>query len=151
MNSKESSRSSSSTASGHGGATLVSILIYLGGLIGLIVAIGIFFLRPSCGKSISGMISADFKSLQNALDLYKLDSGSYPSTAQGLKALVEKPAIEPLPARWQQTMKSEPLDPWKTPYGYKFPGKKDPTKPELISAGPDGHFGNEDDMSSQDE
>ena len=151
MNSEKSTRSSFSTVSGQAGATLVSILIYLGGLIVVIVAIGIIFLRPSCGKSVTGMITSDFKSMENALDMYKLEGGSYPTTAQGLKALVEKPVSEPVPTKWQQIMKMEPLDSWKKPYGYKFPGSKDSTKPELFSAGPDGIFGNEDDISSEDE
>jgi general secretion pathway protein G len=150
MNSGRFTRSSSSTARGIGGATLVSIVTYLGALIGMIVVIGVIYLRPSCGKSISGIITSDFKPMQNALEIYKLEGGSYPSTAQGLKALIEKPVSEPVPAKWQQTMKFEPLDPWKNPYGYKYPGSKDSTKPELISAGPDGIFGNEDDFSSQD-
>lgn len=93
----------------------------------------------------------DFKSMQAALDMYKLDGGSYPTTEQGLKSLVEKPSGEPLPAHWHPIMKTEPLDPWKKPYGYKFPGTKDSTKPELITAGPDGIFGNEDDLRSEDE
>ena len=96
-------------------------------------------------------VPADFKSMENALDMYKLNAGHYPTTAQGLRSLVEKPAIEPKATKWQQIMKTEPLDPWKTPYGYKFPGGKDPTKPEVISAGQDCTFGNEDDMSSMDD
>jgi general secretion pathway protein G len=115
----------------------------------MIVVIGVIYLRPSCGKSISGMITSDFKSIQSALDIYKQNAGNYPTTAQGLKALVERPGSEPLPSRWTHIMKMEPLDPWKNPYGYKFPGRKDPTKPELLSAGPDRQFGNEDDLSSQ--
>jgi len=150
MNSEESTFSK---ARDYKEGKILSIATYLGVgvLFGMIVLGAIFLLRCPCTAAKPSQVNADFKSLQNALDLYKLEGGSYPTTAQGLKALVEKPAIEPLPARWQQIMTSEPLDPWKTPYRYMFPGSKDPTKPELTSAGPDGHFGNEDDVSSQDE
>ncbi len=150
MDSEASTRSSSSTIRGLGGATLVSIVTCLGALVGMIVAVEFFDLRSSCGKSISGMITSDFKPIGNALDLYKLECGRYPTTAQGLKALIEKPSSEPVPAKWRQTMEMEPLDPWKNPYVYKFPGSKDPTNPELISKGPDGIEGNEDDLSSKD-
>src|ERR1700754_4146610 len=54
----------------------------------------------------------DILAIQNALDLYKLDNGSYPSTDQGLVALVEKPTINPIPADWKQYLKSVPKDPW---------------------------------------
>lgn len=106
------------------------------------------FSIPS-GSCRDNFTRADMLSLHNALDFYQLKTGSYPTTEQGLKALIEKPTIEPVPAKWQQTMRMEPLDPWKNPYVYKFPGSKDPTRPELISKGPDGIEGNEDDLSSQ--
>lgn len=151
MNSGKSTFPSSSKARDCKEDRVLFIASYIGlaALVGMVVLLAIFLLRPPCGKSISGMITSDFKPMQNALDLYKLEGGSYPITAQGLKALVEKPVSEPLPAKWQQIMTTEPLDPWRKPYGYKFPGSKDPTQPELICAGHDGIFGNEDDFSSQ--
>src|SRR6476620_12257076 len=96
MNSETSTGSSFSTVSGHGGASLVSILICLGGVIGVLVVTGVILLHPPCGKSTSGMITSDFKSMENALERYKLVSGRYPSTTQSLKALVEKPSNEPV-------------------------------------------------------
>ncbi len=153
MNSDESTFSTSSKARVYNGDRILSIATYLGMgvFFGMIVLIAIFVLRSPCTSAKPSQVNADFKSMENALDMYKIEGGRYPTTAQGLKALVEKPVSEPLPAKWQQIMITEPLDPWKTPYGYKFPGQKDPTKPELISAGQDGTFGNEDDVSSQDE
>lgn len=143
---------SSPKARGKIGATIVSIITYLGAtaLFGLVVLLAIFLLRSPCSSAKVSQAYADLKSMQAALDIYKLEGGSYPTTAQGLKALIEKPVSDPVPAKWQQMMKIEPLDPWKNPYVYKFPGSKDPTNPELISKGPDGIEGNEDDLSSQD-
>jgi general secretion pathway protein G len=95
-------------------------------------------------------VQADFQSIRNALDMYKLTAGNYPTAGQGLKALVEKPTTAPKPARWTQFMKSEPLDPWKNPYSYKFPGTQKADEPEIISTGPDGIKGTADDLRSQD-
>ena len=53
--------------------------------------------------------------------------------------------------RWSKIMDSVPKDPWQSEYGYRFPGRKDKSKYELISKGPDGMEGTEDDISSQDE
>lgn len=151
MNPEESTLSSLK-ARGKSGATIVSIITYLGAaaLFGLVVLLAIFLLRSPCSSAKLSQVNADFQSIHRALDMYKLIGGRYPTTAQGLKALIEKPLSDPVPAKWQQTMKMEPLDPWKSPYVYKFPGSKDPPNPELISKGPDGIEGNEDDLSSQD-
>lgn len=61
--------------------------------------------------------------IQNALDLYKLDNGVYPSTDQGLIALVEKPTSSPIPGDWKQYLKSLPKDPWGRDYLYLNPGE----------------------------
>jgi len=132
------------------GFTLLEMVIVLG-IIAMILGGAIFAMKGITGQAKISQTNADFKSIQNALDMYKLIGGTYPSTSQGLKALVEKPNSAPKPSKWSQSMKAEPLDPWKNPYGYKFPGKKNPSEPEIISKGPDGIEGNEDDISSQDD
>ena len=73
-----------------------------------------------------------------------------PPSSLRLKALVEKPSSTPVPKDWTKIAERVPTDPWQNEYGYKFPGSKDPSKYELISKGPDGIEGNEDDLSSQD-
>ena len=87
--------------------------------------------------------------IQGDLNQYEEVSKTYPSTAQGLEALVERPTSAPLPEDWVQSYQEVPVDLWQKPYRYQFPGTKDPTRPEIISAGPDGVFGTEDDLSSQ--
>ena len=92
----------------------------------------------------------DFTTLISHLDQYRTLGRSYPTETQGLEALVKKPNTSPIPRDWVQALPELPLDPWKNPYTYKFPGSKKQNEPELISNGPDGVFGNEDDLSSQD-
>jgi len=82
---------------------------------------------------------------------YKTANGIYPSTAQGLRALSEKPTSSPVPRRWSAIMTKVPLDPWDNAYMYRYPGKKNASEPEIISKGPDGQENTSDDISSQDE
>ena len=65
----------------------------------------------------------DILSIQNALDLYRLDNGVYPTTDQGLQALVEKPTTNPLPTNWKHYLKSLPKDPWGRDYMFLNPGQ----------------------------
>ncbi len=83
---------------------------------------------------------ADIKgNLSLALKLYEVDSGRYPSTEQGLKALMEKPTSPPEPKNWKGPyIEQEPLDPWKRPYNYRYPGNHPPHDYDLSSLGPDG-------------
>ncbi|MBN1424701.1 type II secretion system major pseudopilin GspG [Candidatus Fermentibacteria bacterium] len=89
--------------------------------------------------------------LPAALDMYELDSGIYPTTQQGLAALIEKPVTEPAPAGWDGPYLRRPVlprDPWGNPYVYRHP----PTRPgldyEILSAGPDGIEGTADDITN---
>jgi type II secretion system protein G len=93
----------------------------------------------------------DLKSIATAIMAYKMNAGFYPSTAQGLQALVEKPATDPVPRRWAQLVAKLPTDPWKSPYRYRFPGVKDPKKFEVISDGPDRTPGTPDDLMYQEQ
>ncbi|MEC9291226.1 MAG: type II secretion system major pseudopilin GspG [Pseudomonadota bacterium] len=84
------------------------------------------------------------KAISDALDMYKLDNFKYPTTQQGLKALVEKPTSKPTPKNWKDGgyMKSMPVDPWGNDYIYLSPGIKNDY--DLISYGADGKKGGED-------
>lgn len=146
-------KKSSGAIGGSGLAIAGLVTSYIGIAIFFIVVVvfggAIFAMRGVASKAKDAQVQADFLSIQNALDMYKLTGGSYPTTEQGLNALVEKPSSAPMPSRWVQIMRTEPLDAWEHPYGYVFPGTKDPTKPEIISKGPDGIEGSADDLSSQ--
>ncbi|MEK7949900.1 type II secretion system major pseudopilin GspG [Luteolibacter soli] len=118
------------------------IAVLLGGSIALITGI------PDVAKT--QRVEADFRALSSALKAYKMSAGNYPTTTQGLAALVAKPGAPPPPTRWTQVMKKVPTDPWGHEYGYIFPGRKDPSEFEIISKGKDGTEGGEQDFSSQD-
>ena len=64
----------------------------------------------------------DVATLMQALRLYRLDNGRYPTNEQGLAALVEKPTREPLPANWKPYLDKLPKDPWGKLYHYLHPG-----------------------------
>lgn len=85
------------------------------------------------------------QNLETALKLYKLDNGAYPSTEQGLDALVEKPTIGEVPSNWREggyLEKSKvPRDPWGNPYVYVSPGVHGDY--DIISYGSDGVRGGE--------
>lgn len=67
----------------------------------------------------------DILSIQNAMALYKLDNGFYPTTDQGIAALVSKPSGDPVPQNYAENgyLKKLPKDPWGNPYQYANPGK----------------------------
>lgn len=81
----------------------------------------------------------DVAQLLQALKLYRLDNFRYPSTQQGLQALVTKPALEPVPQRWQTYLDKLPKDPWGNPYQYLSPGIKGDV--DIFSLGADGKPG----------
>jgi len=83
-----------------------------------------------------------------ALDLYALDCGSYPTTEQGLGALVTKPNIAPIPESWKgpYLKKGIPKDPWGRTYLYHYPGERNKEDYDLHSYGADGVEGGGDDV-----
>ena len=85
--------------------------------------------------------AADIKAIEQALHLYKLDNGTYPTTDQGLKALVTKPESGVMPARWNPDgyLEKLPIDPWGHMYIYLSNGDKFLLK----SLGADGEEGGE--------
>ena len=131
------------------GFTLLEMVIVLG-IIAVLLGGSITLITGIPDGTRTQRVDADFIAIGNALKTYKINAGSYPTTAQGLKALVEKPGGSPQPTRWTQVMKKLPTDPWGNEYGYLFPGRKDPSEFEIISKGKDGAEGGEQDFSSQD-
>lgn len=132
------------------GFTLLEMVIVLG-IIAMILGGAIYSMNKIGGSAKLSQVESDFKSFESALAMYKLNGGSYPTTQQGLKALVDKPSSTPVPRRWIQVMKKLPPDPWGADYGYRFPGRKQASDFEMISKGPDGIENTPDDLSSQDD
>ena len=94
-------------------------------------------------KSVSDIIA-----LENALDMYKLDNNVYPSTQQGLDALVKKPSGAPQPRAYRENgyIRRLPSDPWGTDYLMLSPGEHGAI--DIFSAGPDGQPGTDDDVGN---
>jgi general secretion pathway protein G len=119
------------------GFTLLELLVVVA-IIGLLVG----FVAPryfgQIGKSEVTAAKAQIDALGKALDQYRLDTGHYPSTEQGLAALQQRPQSEP---KWNgpYLRKSVPLDPWGRPYQYRAPGEKGDF--DLYSYGKDGAQG----------
>ena len=122
---------------------------YLGAL--LVIQFGFMMYRwqKSARPAKYRQVNSDFKSFRSALHMYRINARVYPSTAQGLGALVTKPSLAPEPEKWAQVMTYLPVDPWGHAYDYRFPGRRNPDEPEIICAGQDAIMGTADDRSSQ--
>jgi type II secretion system protein G len=86
--------------------------------------------------------TAQISNLRTALDTFEIDNGRYPTTAEGLVALVKNPGNL---SSWKQYVDSVPMDPWGHPYIYRCPGSNGKDF-DLLSAGPDGQEGTGDDV-----
>lgn len=84
----------------------------------------------------------DIAAIASALQLYKLDNYQYPTTDQGLEALVTQPSDDPQPKNWKKLLDTLPLDPWGNPYLYLSPGEHGEF--DLFTYGADGAEGGED-------
>ena len=93
------------------GFSLIEIMVVVV-ILGILAALVVpkIINRPDEARVVKA--KQDILSIQSALDLYKLDNGTYPSTDQGLLALVDKPSSNPIPSNWQPYLKSLPKDPW---------------------------------------
>ena len=130
------------------GFTLIELMIVVI-IISALVAMVAPRLAGRSEEARRSIAEADIKgNLTLALKLYEVDNGRYPTTEQGLKALLEKPAAPPMPKNWKGPyLEQEPLDPWKKSYGYRYPGTHPPRDYDLFSLGPDGAE-SEDDITS---
>jgi len=104
------------------GFSLIEIMVVVV-ILGILASIVVpkIISRPDEARVVKA--KQDVLALQNALELYKLDNGFYPSTDQGLSALVEKPTTPPEPRDWHQYLPSMPKDPWNREYLYLNPGE----------------------------
>jgi len=128
----------------HSGFTLIEILVVI-----VVIAVLAGLVAPNVFKHVGEAKSVSARSqiemLGAALDAYRLDTGRYPATDEGLGALWQAPVQEPRPAAWRgpYLRKDVPLDPWGRPYLYKSPGEQNPAGYDLVSYGADGQPGGE--------
>ena len=104
------------------GFSLIEIMVVVV-ILGILAALVVpkIISRPDDARIVKA--KQDVLAIQNALDLYRLDNGFYPSTDQGLKALVSKPGSSPEPRDWRSYLKTLPKDPWGRDYLYLNPGQ----------------------------
>ncbi len=120
------------------GFSLIEIMVVVV-ILGILAALVVpkIMSRPDEARMVKA--KQDVLAIQNALDLYKLDNGFYPSTEQGLLALVEKPTSNPIPHDWKAYLKSLPKDPWGRDYLYLNPGQHGEI--DVFTFGADGEPG----------
>lgn len=124
------------------GFTLIEVMVVVV-ILGILAAFIVpkIIGRPDEAKV--AKVKSDVRALQTALDLYRLDNGVYPTTDQGLKALVTKPTSDPIPTGWRQGGYIQKLndDPWGRPYLYSNPGEH--LEVDIFSYGAAGKAGGE--------
>jgi general secretion pathway protein G len=127
-------------AHGQQGFTLIEIMVVVV-ILGILAALVVpqIMSRPDQAKVT--VARGDIKAVAAALDMYKLDNHAYPSTQQGLEALVEKPSGNPPAKNWNRDgyLKRLPVDPWGNVYQYLAPGTRGSF--DLYSLGADGKQG----------
>jgi general secretion pathway protein G len=122
------------------GFTLVEVLVVIV-ILGILAALVVprVLERPDEARVIAA--KNDIASILQALKLYRLDSGRYPTSEQGLAALVSKPTVAPIPPNWKSNgyLERLPKDPWGNPYQYLNPGLRGEI--DVFSYGADGAAG----------
>ena len=127
--------------------TLLEIMLVVM-IIALLAGSVIFMMGDQLEDARKSRAQAEIKSIGVYLMMYNAQNGFYPSTEQGLKALITKPDTEPRPRSWKQHMKEVPVDGWSSPYNYESPGKRNPESYDLYSSGKDRIAGTADDVGN---
>ncbi|HEY8520636.1 MAG TPA: type II secretion system major pseudopilin GspG [Gammaproteobacteria bacterium] len=122
-----------------GGFTLIEIMVVVV-IIGLLAAIVAPNLIGNVDTAQINRAKQDIRQIETALNLYRLDNFRYPTTVEGLQALVENPGENVAP-NWKQYLTRLPIDPWNNPYQYQNPGRHGEF--DVFSYGADGREGGE--------
>lgn len=127
---------------GRGGFTLIEMIVVLAiiGVMALIIVPNVIG-RPDQARVT--VAKTDLRTISAALKIYRLDNGDYPTTEQGLAALVSPPTTPPQAMNWPTDgyLPAVPVDPWGNPYAYRSPGERGLF--DLMSLGKDGQPGGE--------
>jgi general secretion pathway protein G len=124
------------------GFTLIEILVVIT-VIAILASLVTPMVFRNVGDAKQSTARAQVEMFGLALESYRLDSDYYPTSAQGLAALVGRPEGDPAPRNWRgpYVRKGIPLDPWARPYLYRSPGEANADTYDLLSLGRDGAVG----------
>ena len=128
----------------HKGFTLIELMVVLV-IIGVLAALIVPNVLDRADDARVTAAKTDIGNLMQALKLYKLDNQRFPTSEQGLQALLTKPTTGNVPANWRPYVEKLPNDPWGRPYQYRNPGAARAW--ELYSLGPDGQESSDDIVS----
>jgi general secretion pathway protein G len=124
----------------HAGFTLIELMVVLV-IIGVLAALIVPNVLERADDARVTAAKTDVNNIMQALKLYRLDNQRYPTSEQGLQALVVKPTAPPIPPNWKPYLEKLPNDPWGRPYQYLNPGVKGEI--DVMSLGADGEPGGE--------
>ena len=126
--------------------TLIELLLVLV-ILGILAAIVVPKFAGRTEQARNTAAQSQISTFNTALDAFEVDNGYYPKGKNGLQDLVQQPRDA---QTWKGPyMKNDiPNDPWGHPYVYEYPGKHNPTSYDLMSMGPDGRVGGDDDVSN---
>lgn len=129
------------------GFTLLEVMIVIA-ILGMIAGMVVPNLMGSTDDAKIQSTAIEIRNLESTLDMYKLKAGQYPTTEQGMEALVTMPEMEPLPRNYPEDgfLKKVPVDKWGNEYQLISPGELG--KYDLFSMGPDGEAGTDDDIGN---
>jgi len=123
---------------GAGGLTLIEILVVVA-ILGVLAALLVPRVIGRTDEARAVAARQDIATILQALRMYRLDSDRYPTSTQGLDALVGRPGSEPIPRNWKQYLDKVSKDPWGQPYQYLSPGIHSDV--DVFSFGADGTAG----------
>jgi general secretion pathway protein G len=127
------------------GFTLIELMVVVV-ILGILAAVVVPRVMDRPEQARISATKNNIRAIRSALDMYKLDNHYYPTTDQGLEALVQRPDGQPQPPNWTRYMEKIPFDPWGNNYFYLQPGKYGDV--DVFSPGPNGRTGDEDDIGS---
>lgn len=134
------------TSTNSGGFTFIEIMVVVA-ILAILAALVVPRIMGRTDEAKRTAAKVQIRNIEGALQLYKLDNGVYPTTEQGLKALIEKPSVGVVPKKWKigGYLPKLPEDPWGNPYKYLSPVQKGDYKVEyeITSLGTDGEVGGE--------
>ena len=132
-----------SYTSKQGGFSLIEILVVLV-IMGLLISVIAPMVLNRADEARIQKVYADFKSIETALKIYRLDNYNYPTTEQGLQALIKPSSLNPQPRNFKEDgyLAEVPMDPWGRPYLYLSPGEN--SQVDIYTLGADGISGGDD-------